>query len=224
MAEQTRGILEQRPATVAGRPEIPDLMAGETRAHARHRVCPRDGIGPNRADQMASEQRQARAARLACEKACAASRNGIEQPAQLRRVEVMQEQICDDQIEPLGSVLGPFEHVEHCRAGLPADLSIACLSFGRDEIEPIEQRQFHGRPNRVHEAGESEHQRTVAGSQLEHAQGRTIACFGAIGQQRSTQDAARAHETMNALQVSPRAARLRVIFVQSVEYFRAYQA
>src|SRR5262245_2902691 len=91
------GSLAQGPARKLG-PQGGQLVAAEAGAHARLRIVPANMIAAEEEDQPAAEKRQRRTARLKRDKEGRERRRPREDLRKLRRFEMMQEKIGDDDV------------------------------------------------------------------------------------------------------------------------------
>src|SRR5262245_46750420 len=91
------GSFVQGPAGKAG-PQGRQLAAAEARAHARLRIVPADMVAAEKEDEPAAEKRQRRTARLERDEEGRERGRPREYLRKLRRLEVMQEKIGDDDV------------------------------------------------------------------------------------------------------------------------------
>src|SRR5262245_40111479 len=96
MGERGRSLM-QRPAAEV-RPQGRQLAAAEAGAHARRCIVPADMVAPKDPDQPAAEERKCRPARLESDEKRGERGRSRENLRKLRRLEVMQEKISDDDV------------------------------------------------------------------------------------------------------------------------------
>src|ERR1700719_1566006 len=65
----------------------------------------------------------------------------------------------------------PFERIRAQEIHLPAELAVTSERFRGNEIDPVEQREFHAVPLGPPHAGESQQQRPIARPQLQYSSG-----------------------------------------------------
>ena len=219
MAEGPRRPLFQVPMSRV-RPETRHLAPAKAGAHARDRVVPRNVVAGHEAEKAARVQRKARASRLAGHEERGALRRELEQPAQRRSLEVMQEEIGDDGVERR-----PRSREEVMRLGGSRD------GFALQSGESVDDRlvesigsinQMHFSARSAHPAGDAQHELSIAGAQVGDA--RALSLGPAKPRQCPRHVQGVCHEPIHPAQVRARALRARIVRRKRIQPFRFEQA
>lgn len=168
MAEEWGWPLLQVPMILVG-PETRHLAAAKARAHARDGVVPRYVVAAYEAQEAAPLQRKARAPRLASDEERGALRRGLEQPAQRRCIEVMQEEIGDDGVEPRARSLEELMRLGCNRGGFPLQLGQILQDRFVESVRSIDEMHFDARL--AHFASDAQHESSIAGAEVGDAHG-----------------------------------------------------